>query len=223
MKKDRKQIQKEYRERNRELLREKNRTYKEQNKDIIKEKSKLYKTQNKTKIKEYNEKHKDEIKERQKKYRDLNKEQITLKKKEYYLNNKSKINEYQKTYKEKRLKTDPLYFLKRKIHNIIYKAVKHKYAKRKNTLDILGCSYEQFKEHIENLFEPWMTWDNYGLYNGEPNYGWDIDHIIPNSSAKTEDDVIKLNHYMNLKPLCSYINRYVKKDNYSENETINSE
>ena len=60
-----------------------------------------------------------------------------------------------------------------------------------------------------------MNWDNYGLYNGKKDYGWDIDHIIPLSKAKIEDDVIKLNHYTNLQPLCSYINRIVKKDNYN--------
>jgi hypothetical protein len=49
-------------------------------------------------------------------------------------------------------------------------------------------------------------------YNGEPNSGWDIDHIIPISSAESEDDIIKLNHYTNLQPLCSYINRVVKRD-----------
>jgi hypothetical protein len=57
-----------------------------------------------------------------------------------------------------------------------------------------------------------MTWDNYGLYNGEPNYGWDIDHKIPSSSAITEEDLIKLNHYTNLQPLCSKINRDVKRN-----------
>jgi hypothetical protein len=57
-----------------------------------------------------------------------------------------------------------------------------------------------------------MTWDNYGLYNGELNYGWDIDHIIPLSSGKTEDDLINLNHYTNLQPLCSKINRDIKKN-----------
>lgn len=51
-----------------------------------------------------------------------------------------------------------------------------------------------------------MTWENKGLYSGELNYGWDIDHIIPLSTAKTEEDVIKLNHYTNLKPLYSKIN-----------------
>jgi len=58
-----------------------------------------------------------------------------------------------------------------------------------------------------------MNWDNRGLYNGEPNYGWDIDHIIPSSTAKTEDELIRLNHYTNLQPLCSYFNRVVKRDN----------
>ncbi len=57
-----------------------------------------------------------------------------------------------------------------------------------------------------------MTWENRGLYNGEFNYGWDIDHIIPISFAKTEEDIIKLNHYTNLQPLCSKINRDIKKD-----------
>jgi hypothetical protein len=57
-----------------------------------------------------------------------------------------------------------------------------------------------------------MNWDNYGLYNGESNYGWDIDHIIPSSSAITEEELIKLNHFTNLQPLCSYINRKIKSD-----------
>lgn len=70
----------------------------------------------------------------------------------------------------------------------------------------------EFKSYLESKFETWMNWENRGLYNGELNYGWDIDHIIPLSSAKTEDDIIKLNHYSNLQPLCSYTNRYIKKD-----------
>lgn len=38
-----------------------------------------------------------------------------------------------------------------------------------------------------------MDWNNQGLYNGEFDYGWDIDHILPISIAITEEDVIKLN------------------------------
>jgi hypothetical protein len=58
-----------------------------------------------------------------------------------------------------------------------------------------------------------MTWDNKGLYNGELNYGWDIDHVIPVSSGMTEEEVVKLNHFTNLQPLCSKINRDIKRNN----------
>lgn len=77
---------------------------------------------------------------------------------------------------------------------------------------ILGCSFEEFKLYLESKFENWMSWENYGKYNGELNYGWDIDHIIPSSSAETEEEVYKLNYYLNLQPLCSKINRDIKKN-----------
>ncbi len=67
-------------------------------------------------------------------------------------------------------------------------------------------------KYIESKFEPWMTFENRGLYNGEFGYGWDIDHIVPISTANTEDDIIRLNHYTNLQPLCSKINRDIKRN-----------
>lgn len=51
-----------------------------------------------------------------------------------------------------------------------------------------------------------------GIIIGTPNYGWDIDHIKPLITGLTEDDIIKLNHYTNLQPLCSYVNRKIKRD-----------
>lgn len=57
-----------------------------------------------------------------------------------------------------------------------------------------------------------MNWDNYGLYNTTKQYGWDLDHIEPLSSAKTIEDVIRLNHYTNFQPLCSYVNRHIKRN-----------
>ena len=57
-----------------------------------------------------------------------------------------------------------------------------------------------------------MDWGNHGLYNGELDYGWDIDHIIPLSTATTEEELLKLNHFSNLQPLCSKINRDVKRN-----------
>lgn len=55
-------------------------------------------------------------------------------------------------------------------------------------------------------------WENYGKYNGHLNYGWDIDHIVPISSAKTIEEVMNLNHYTNMQPLCSYVNRCIKRN-----------
>jgi len=61
-----------------------------------------------------------------------------------------------------------------------------------------------------------MSWDNYGNPKDgvlELNKTWDLDHIVPLSSAECEEDIIRLNHYSNIQPLCSYVNRNVKRDN----------
>ncbi len=212
MKTDKKTIQKRYREKNRETLKKKNREYKELNKEKIKASNKLYRENNKESIKQKSEtyrlNHKEELSSWKKKYRKQNKELLKEKDKLYRETHRGNFSKY----KKERKKVDKLYFLKLKIYNIVYKAVKHKVAKHTSTLEILGCSYECFKEYLESKFEPWMTWENYGKYNGELNYGWDIDHIIPLTTAKTEDDVIRLSHYTNLRPLCSYTNRVIKKD-----------
>jgi hypothetical protein len=48
-----------------------------------------------------------------------------------------------------------------------------------------------------------MTWENHGRYTGNYNETWQIDHIIPISNGLSEEEVINLNHYTNLRPLCS--------------------
>ena len=62
-----------------------------------------------------------------------------------------------------------------------------------------------------------MNWNNHGSVNGKRPTGvkqcWDIDHAIPLSRVETEDEIIKLNHYTNLQPLCSYTNRWIKRNN----------
>ena len=42
------------------------------------------------------------------------------------------------------------------------------------------------------------------------NVGWDIDHKIPLYNITTYEEIITLNHYSNLQPLCSKINRDIK-------------
>lgn len=192
---------------------------------------KEYKRNNKEKIKEYLEKNKEKIKSyyraydpiKEKEYYEKNKEAILLKRREDYQKIRSSKLEYQKEYqksnKEKRnlylserRKNDPLFRLITNTRNLIYNSFYYNgYSKKSKTEQLLGCSFEEFRLYLESKFENWMNWNNRGLYNGELNHGWDIDHITPLSSAKTEEDIIKLNHYTNLQPLCSKINRDIKK------------
>jgi hypothetical protein len=176
---------------------------------------KEYYLKNKEKKKLYQETNKENIKKVKKKHgvgwRKKNEEKI----KKYRVDNIEKIRDWQKNYRKKRKESDLLYELYCTTKSSINNSLKRKnYTKKSRTHSILGCSFNDFKNYLESKFEPWMTWENKGLYNGQLNYGWDIDHIIPVSSAKTEEELIKLFHYTNLQPLCSYTNRYIKKDKF---------
>ena len=176
--------------------------------------------------KEYNIKNKYKISDKKKIYYQENREKILEGVKinrdiEYQCNyhkiyrkkNIEYLRKYKAEYEKNRKENDPLYKLTSNIRSSIkYHLVKREYLKDSKIEDILGCSFIEFKKYIESKFEPWMTWDNYGSYNGELNFGWDIDHIIPISISKTKEDVINLNHYENLQPLCSKINRDIKRD-----------
>lgn len=165
------------------------------------------------KAKSYYEEKKDEITEKSKNYRKKNLDKVKKAQKIFYLNNKKKVINRNNLNNKKRKKEDPLFRLKCNIRNSVNSGFrKNKITKKTKTEIILGCSFNEFKQYLESKFEPWMNWDNYGKYNGEEEYGWDIDHVIPISIAKSEEDIIKLNNYTNLQPLCSKINRDIKKD-----------
>ena len=193
---------------------EQDKEYYEKNKDAIKQRKKEWYLKNRIKViaksKEYSEKNRDIVLCKQKDRYANNKEKYKEKNANYRKLNKTKRNEYEKNKK----KVDETYALKCKIRIIVSKSLKRNgFVKSSDTQQILGCTYEQFKLHLENQFQPWMNWQNRGLYNSTPNYGWDIDHIIPLATATCEADIIKLNHYTNLRPLCSKINRDIKRHN----------
>jgi hypothetical protein len=148
-------------------------------------------------------------KEKIKTYCLVNKEKITQRNKEWHNKNK----DYWKQYYQNKRKNNKEFKIKNSISSLIHHSLKRKnYIKSHPTEQILGCNIAELKQHIELQFEPWMNWNNHGKIPTELNQYWDIDHIIPISSAKTEEEIIKLNHYTNLRPLCSYVNRWVKKD-----------
>ena len=116
-------------------------------------------------------------------------------------------------YNNKR-KNDVVFKLKTNIMSLIRTSIKQQgFKKNSRTYVILGCTYEEFKIYLESKFESWMNWENYGKYKkNEFNYGWDIDHVIPSSNATNKEEVIQLNHYTNLQPLCSKVNRDIKRN-----------
>jgi hypothetical protein len=157
---------------------------------------------------EYYEKNKEKQKQKYAENRELKKE----KSKNYYQKNKVKANKQKRQYEKNKYDNDPLFNLAYTIRRNITHSFKNKGVKKQTkTTEILGCSFDEFKIYIESKFEPWMNWSNKGKYNGELNYGWDLDHIIPISSAKTEQEIIDLNHYTNFQPLCSKTNRNIKR------------
>lgn len=205
------------------------RKWREKNKDYIKEKNKKYNSyyyfkNKKAKVtlseeekllrkKESARKWREKNKEYYSKYRSDNFEKISKYQKEYQKINKEELNKKIQIRKKGRYQSDVKYRLKTLIRTMIKKAfIRNGVSKKSTTTEILGCTFDEFKLHIESKFETWMSWENYGLYNGELNYGWDIDHITPLSSAKNTEELIELNHYTNLQPLCGKVNRNIKKD-----------
>jgi len=82
-------------------------------------------------------------------------------------------------------------------------------GKKKNlkTIEYLGYTVVELKEHLESLFTDGMTWDNHGE--------WHIDHIVPVSwwlkNGVTDPSMI--NALINLQPLWA-------KDNLIKSDKI---
>lgn len=123
---------------------------------------------------------------------------ISIRKSKWSTDNKEKITEYKRSWKNKRKKIDPIYKLDDNIRKIILNAFKkgiNQSSKKAKAEKILGCTIVEFLNHIESKFSDGMTFENHGLK------GWHLDHIVPTYFAKTEEELLKLNHYTNFQPL----------------------
>ena len=201
---------KQYREANKEKIKEIHKKFREANKEKIKKYREAYKEKikkyNKEYQKQYREANKEKIKENRKQYREANKEKIKEINKKWNVANKEKLKKYREANKERanqyykeRLKTDPLFKMKRYLRSRTRSAFKGKgYKKSSQTHEMLGVDWEVCKAHIERQFKKGMKWSNHGE--------WHIDHIIPLASAKNEKELIKLCYYRNLQPLWAFDN-----------------
>lgn len=144
---------------------------------------------------EWNRKNKDKVYANQRTWKKNNPERVRAMRKRQWQNlDKKKHNAKRRRYLKSRKAVDPLFKLVTNIRSMISTALAKKgYAKRSKTERILGCSFPKFKAHLEALFKEGMSWTNYGT--------WHIDHFIPLASASTEQEIVRLNHYTNLRPL----------------------
>jgi hypothetical protein len=175
---------------------ERTKKYYENNKEKCLEKQKNYKDNNKEYYKELQKKYKLDHPNYNKEYYEKNKEKYSELMKRWYQKNKEEFNKKGNEYSKNRRKSDPMIKLIGYIRTRLWVALGSKRSKR--TKDIFGCELNELKQHIESQFESWMNWENWGMGDGK----WVVDHIKPISSAKSEEEVYRLNHYTNLRPLC---------------------
>lgn len=147
--------------------------------------------------KRYRNTHKKQIDEYNKQYYLDNKEQEAERMKRYREQNIEHIREYDNNYRKTRRQYDELYRCRTAVRNHIQDCITNRNSfgtvKNRRTEEILGCSFDEFKQYIEDKFDEGMTWLNHGE--------WHLDHIIPLASAQTIEDVYTLCHYTNYQPL----------------------
>lgn len=103
--------------------------------------------------------------------------------------------------KVKAFKMIPWQRAKRNLRKRISAIIKGKYSSSKS----IGCNADQLKAHLQSTFKEGMHWNNYGA--------WHVDHIIPLASARTVEELVRLNHWTNLQALWA-------EDNMKKGSTI---
>ena len=101
---------------------------------------------------------------------------------------------YMRNYMSNRYKTDTNFRLACNLRRRLKHAIEGNYKVGSAVRD-LGCSIENLKCHLENQFQPGMSWENQGQ--------WHIDHIVPLSKfdLTNKEQLLKACHYTNLQPL----------------------
>lgn len=123
-------------------------------------------------VKAWRENHPEQLKQNQEQYRETHRE----KRREYNRQWRQQNRDYWRGYQNERLRTDMNY----RLHNYISRAIRKAIRKdHQSTFDILGYSMDDLRQHLESLFQPGMSWQNYGTH-------WHIDHVVPKSWFKLD-------------------------------------
>ncbi len=131
---------------------------------------------------------------RTEKYRASHIEQVKESRARYKAENRQRCTDYQRNKRQ----SDPVYKFRTSFTHLMSLYRKKKgYTGTKGTWEMVGCDFDTFLAYIQSQFAEGMTLENYGHGAGK----WNIDHIIPICTAKTDEDIERLNHYSNLRPM----------------------
>ena len=175
-----------------------NKQYRETHRDRLSKRRKEAATRDIAKNRErariYRQKNRDMVLAKMRDWYHQNKDALSVKARLYRLENRERLQKQKRIYRRGRAEVDHVYAMKVRISGLIAVSLRcRNYTKKSRTHQILGCSYDFFVRHLEKQFMPGMSWDN--------RNEWHIDHIVPLASAQSEDDVIRLNHFTNLRPM----------------------
>lgn len=183
-----------YRQEHREELQEKNKKYRQEHKDEIREKHKAYREMCKLTDPDKVQRTQKQTRERLRGYyreyarswRAGHKELLREYRSKYYENNRERRREHcrQRTRAILRGEKGSIPLMKRRMRNMISRCLNERgYAKYSRTRDILGCTYEELLAHL----------------GPKPAGDTHIDHVAPCAQAQTEEELLKLQHYTNLR------------------------
>jgi hypothetical protein len=133
---------------------------------------------------ELDEEFRTEMRDKAKVWKSENIEQNRLNKAKWYQDNKLRI----QTQWNERFRTDPAFRLRNNLRHAIWEAlvVNNGDKAGRSILKFLPYTMEELKSHLESLWEPWMSWDNYGVLNPDVRT-WQIDHIVPQVNLPFND------------------------------------
>lgn len=168
--------------------------YYQANREEIKKRSNDYYHENKERVQEvhrqYGKENAEYLNQKKNEYRAANRERARAWNKRYRDANKSKIND---KLRERR-RTDPFLRLRDAIRGSVRAYLGSKKTRKSATFEIVGCTPQFLREHLQKQFKPGMTWENYGSH-------WHVDHRIPLASGNSAEEIMGLSHWTNLQPL----------------------
>ncbi len=145
-------------------------------------------------------------------YQKRHPERVAAQRKKYRENNREKVRRAQNNWQAKQM-SDVNFRIKKLLRGRTGIAIKAVNGAKKcaKTIEMLGCSIEDFRIYIESKFDTGMTWQNYGSV-------WHVDHIMPCAifDLTKPEHQKRCFHFSNMQPLFVVDNLKKNRWNFSD-------